>query len=483
MIKHVLLCCFVLLLAPILRGGAPAFLSEVDTGPLRSLAVKQGGRLVPLPLYAEAFVHDVHGGSAIRVEGNKIEPLSVLLECMLAPERAMEWVSVPAPGRPEQTILAVEAMLELASRPLGGRADVAALESDAALEARLSLMVFASEEVRLIPSQADSAGWRVFDEVTDPDLARSWDRLGAAWRAGDAPTVHEAIRDLAEALRPRQLNAGLSPLRIRLEILLDRAHLLSIAVALYFAAVVVLVCVPATRWPRVILVLAWAVHLVALVARAIVMDRIPVHNHYESMVTVAAMLAGVTLTLGCRAHGATVLRAGAALTAVLLAIAEWLDVPGQILELEAGILSSTAILKYHVLTILGAYAMIMLGAGIGGAVLVKAARREPLEEISGLHRLQVSLGFIVFWVLGLGILLGAVWADRAWGRWWAFDPKETWALITWLLYLAMVHIPASQLAARRRPVVIAILHLLGLLAMLWTYFGVNLLLPSLHSYA
>ncbi|XOV74591.1 MAG: cytochrome c biogenesis protein CcsA [Phycisphaerales bacterium] len=108
--------------------------------------------------------------------------------------------------------------------------------------------------------------------------------------------------------------------------------------------------------------------------------------------------------------------------------------------------------------------------------------RSP-EQIADLHRTQTRLGYWAFWVLGLGIFLGAVWADRAWGRWWAFDPKETWALITWLAYLAMVHIPASRLSARRRPVIVATLHLLGLLAMLWTYFGVNLLLPSLHSYA
>jgi len=481
--KHFLLCCFVLLLAPVLSGGVPTFLSDVDTAPLRHLGVKQGGRIAPLPLYAEAYVRDVHGRSVLRFDGAEVEPLSVLLECMFAPERAMEWVSVSALGRPAQQVLAGEAMLELAARPPSGRADVATLESDAALEARLSLIVFALEEVRLIPSDTMSDGWRSFDEVTEPAMARFLDRLSAAWRAGDAPTVNEAIRDFVDALRPLQAAAGLSPLRISLEVYLARTHLLSIAVALYFVSVGVSLCLPATRLPQAMLVIAMTIHLIALVARAIVMDRIPVHNHYESMVTVAAILAVTTLILGYRPSGATVLRSGAALTAVMLAAAEWLDVPGQILELEAGILSSTAILKYHVLTILGAYAIILLGAGVGGAVLVKSARRESHEEIHGLHRLQVTLGSIIFWVLGLGILLGAVWADRAWGRWWAFDPKETWALITWLIYLAMVHIPASQVAARRRPILIAILHLLGFMAMLWTYFGVNLLLPSLHSYA
>lgn len=480
--KHLLLGCVVLLLAPMLSGGVPPFLDDIDVNPLRDLGVKQGGRIIPLPLYAEAFARDVHGSSVIVVDDDEIDPLIMLLECMLEPERAMEWVSVPAPGRLEP-MLAGEALLELASRAPGGRTDVGTLEADAVLEARLSLMVFASEEVRPFPPGAVSDGWRQIGEVTDHDLVRLWDRLGAAWRAGDAQTVNEALINFAQALKQLQKDAGLSPIRTNLEIILARTHLLSIAVVLYVSAVVMSLCMPATRWPRVIAAIALAVHLGALIARAIVMDRIPVHNHYESMITVAAILAGVTLILGHRSKGATVLRSGAALTAIMIAAAEWLDVPGQILELEAGILSSTAILKYHVLTILGAYAIILLGAGVGGAVLIKCVRRRPIEEISGLHRLQVNLGFCTFWVLGLGILLGAVWADRAWGRWWAFDPKETWALITWLVYLAMVHLPASQLSARRRPIVVAILHLIGLLAMLWTYFGVNLLLPSLHSYA
>jgi ABC-type transport system involved in cytochrome c biogenesis permease subunit len=89
---------------------------------------------------------------------------------------------------------------------------------------------------------------------------------------------------------------------------------------------------------------------------------------------------------------------------------------------------------------------------------------------------------LAFWGLGVGILLGAWWADHSWGRWWAFDPKETWALITWIIYLIVVHIRVA-LTGPKRALVTAWLSVLGFIVMLWTYFGVNLLLPGLHAYA
>ena len=93
---------------------------------------------------------------------------------------------------------------------------------------------------------------------------------------------------------------------------------------------------------------------------------------------------------------------------------------------------------------------------------------------------QMIILQLAFWTLGVGILLGAWWADHSWGRWWAFDPKETWALITWIVYLIVIHV---RFGARNKALVTAWLSVAGFIVMLWTYFGVNLLLPGLHAYA
>lgn len=83
--------------------------------------------------------------------------------------------------------------------------------------------------------------------------------------------------------------------------------------------------------------------------------------------------------------------------------------------------------------------------------------------------------------LAIGIFLGAVWANVSWGRYWGWDPKEVWALITLLVYAAPLH--AQSLAFFRRPRVFHIYCLLAFLSVLFTYFGVNFLLGGLHAYA
>ena len=95
-----------------------------------------------------------------------------------------------------------------------------------------------------------------------------------------------------------------------------------------------------------------------------------------------------------------------------------------------------------------------------------------LEELN--HQL-VMLGFLF---LSAGIITGAVWANSAWGRYWGWDPKETWSLITWFVYATLLH---ARMMRGWRGRKIAYLSIFGFAAVLFTYFGVNYL-PGLHSY-
>ena len=190
-------------------------------------------------------------------------------------------------------------------------------------------------------------------------------------------------------------------------------------------------------------------------------------------------------------------------------------IPGQFIEREAAILNTSVLLKCHVTTVLTSYGLITLGMvtslfylgahyfGRGAspvAALAGGAVAPPTEsEESGAarggdtsagarHRLlkdldkaQMIVLQLAFWGLGVGILLGAWWADHSWGRWWAFDPKETWALITWIIYLIVIHVRFTT--GRNRALVTAWLSVVGFVMMLWTYFGVNLWISGLHSYA
>ncbi len=87
---------------------------------------------------------------------------------------------------------------------------------------------------------------------------------------------------------------------------------------------------------------------------------------------------------------------------------------------------------------------------------------------------------LAFWVLGAGIICGAIWADQSWGRPWGWDPKETFALVTWIVYLIVVHV---RVATEDKAWWTAVLSVIGFFVMLFNWIGVNFFLVGLHSYA
>lgn len=138
----------------------------------------------------------------------------------------------------------------------------------------------------------------------------------------------------------------------------------------------------------------------------------------------------------------------------------------------------------HVLTCFLGYAFFTVAFCLGVARLWKGRSGNPggglnflpdLEMIDDLIYQNSFLGLVIF---TLGIITGAVWAQRAWGSYWSWDPKETWSLVTWIVYAAMVHARFVRGWPGKR---MAIMSVVGFAAVLFTYLGVNLL-PGLHSY-
>jgi len=98
------------------------------------------------------------------------------------------------------------------------------------------------------------------------------------------------------------------------------------------------------------------------------------------------------------------------------------------------------------------------------------------EQLDSLSYRTITVGFLL---LSVGLVSGAVWANEAWGSWWSWDPKETWALICWLVYAAYLHTRLSRGWQGRRPALVAVA---GLVVIVVCYIGVNLLGIGLHSY-
>ena len=139
----------------------------------------------------------------------------------------------------------------------------------------------------------------------------------------------------------------------------------------------------------------------------------------------------------------------------------------------------------HVIACFIGYGAFAVACGVSFMYLVKQKSSDDKSSMLGLlpdvdllddlnHRL-VMFGFLF---LSAGIITGAVWAYSAWGRYWGWDPKETWSLITWFVYATLLHARMMRGWRGKRT---AILSIGGFAAVLFTYFGVNLL-PGLHSY-
>lgn len=142
----------------------------------------------------------------------------------------------------------------------------------------------------------------------------------------------------------------------------------------------------------------------------------------------------------------------------------------------------------HVITCFVGYAAFAIAAALGIMYLVKtsfgggSAKENANELLPSLKVLEdithKSMIFGFIW-LSAGIITGAIWANSAWGTYWSWDPKETWSLITWFVYAFTLH---ARYTRGIKGKTIAWLSLVGFIAVIFTYYGVNFLLSGLHSY-
>jgi len=143
-------------------------------------------------------------------------------------------------------------------------------------------------------------------------------------------------------------------------------------------------------------------------------------------------------------------------------------------------------LTVHVATAIFAYGAFAVAFGLGIMYLIKEKRPAStgwirhLPEPSALDELAYKAIGFGFPMLTLCIVTGAIWANYAWGTYWSWDPKETWSLITWIIYAGYLHARLMYGWKGKRAAWLAII---GFAAVLFTFFGVNYFLPGMHSYA
>lgn len=365
----------------------------------------------------------------------------------------------------------------------------------------------------LIAPDDRDAPWRHISTLTENTPARqAATQLGTAWRAGDAAAVNAAVQAFAKELP--LINAEIYPTtKLKAELAYNRSNAFEWGYWIYLLSFISLLLAFGTgrRWLVIMgiatLAMALALHAFGFTARCFIAERFAIQNQFESMtgVSLFAVIVGTAIMLRKRQWLFGAAAAGTGF--IVLIAATQTGIPGEHIEREAAILNTSWLLKYHVTTVLVSYGLIALGfivslffLGAHYARKLRGTSQEAAGELAAaalnlddatpkgrtrtlmdLDTAQMTVLQLAFWTLGVGILLGAWWADHSWGRWWAFDPKETWALATWIIYLIVIHV--RKTTSRNRGLVTAWLSVLGFIVMLWTYFGVNLLLPGLHAYA
>ncbi len=228
-------------------------------------------------------------------------------------------------------------------------------------------------------------------------------------------------------------------------------------------------------------VIAWvtAIYLSLQIAlRWHIGGHIPLSNGYETMVFMAWLSILMTPIAGNRVK--EMLPFGYIVCGLALLVSTFGDSTEQIAPL-APVLRSP-LLSIHVVVIMISYTLLAFTMLNGiAAVAIKVTRKNREEDIAELQRTSILMLYPAVFLLTAGIFIGAVWANVSWGRYWGWDPKEVWALITMLVYSAALH--SGSIKAMRRPMFFHIYCILAFLAVLITYFGVNFILGGMHSYA
>jgi len=242
-------------------------------------------------------------------------------------------------------------------------------------------------------------------------------------------------------------------------------------------------------------VLAWIGFLIQTIAIGlrwkesydIGLGHAPMSNLYESVVffawSIVLIFGIIDIKYKFRIIGAFVM------PFALLGMA-WaqLYLPGDINPLMPALQSNW--LLYHVITCFLGYAAFAVACGVSTMYLIKAGSEARGNEAAGglmsqfpptkvLDDLNYKAIMVGFPLLTLGIITGAAWANYAWGTYWSWDPKETWSLIVWFIYAAFLHARFTKGWVGKRA---AWLSIIGFLATIFCYLGVNLLLSGLHSY-
>ena len=234
---------------------------------------------------------------------------------------------------------------------------------------------------------------------------------------------------------------------------------------------------------KILLYVCFGLHTAGLIVRWYISGHAPWSDAYESMIYVAWATMAFGVMLGQKSN--LTFASTAFVTAIILMIAHWNWMDPSIGNLQP-VLNSYW-LMIHVAVIVGSYGPMALGMILGIIsllliILTTSKNKDKMslniKELTVINEMALTVGLVM---LTIGNFLGGMWANESWGRYWGWDPKETWALISIMIYAFVIHM--RLVPGLRSRLAFNIASILAFGSIMMTYFGVNFYLAGLHSYA
>lgn len=479
--------------------------AEVSPTALETLVIQDGGRRKPFLVFAEESLRSLSGKISVPIHGRPRDSMSVVTGIWMDPSgNWMDQELILISNRPLKqhlgldptrklfawnTLSSNEALAKLLAegsemRRRDPRMKLTGLEKEAAdVGLRMGLLesLVGGEAYRVIPP-IQGSDWQPVGHSRETDLLNA---LRGAWMQGDQDAFNRAVRDLNALQRKPSSQPAPQVWKITLETLYQRAHPFLWSWILYAAAGVLLMVLRETREQtgyRLAWILAgsgFVLQTSGLLARVLVAGRPPVTNMYESVIWVAFGTILFALVFESIHRAGTFL-----LGAVPVAVASLILADSQPMILDRSIHPLTPVLRdnfwltTHVLSITLSYAAFALSLGVAHVALIRViAGTLPSQNLYSYLYRTLQVGVLL---LAMGTILGGVWANYSWGRFWDWDPKETWALITLLGYLFLLH---GRISGLWGGFGLAVGSVLAFLSVLMAWYGVNFVLGSgLHSY-
>jgi ABC-type transport system involved in cytochrome c biogenesis permease subunit len=308
--------------------------------------------------------------------------------------------------------------------------------------------------------------------------------IGDAYRANDRPLFNKHVNLIANWFANEQPNATK---RTSFEFLFNRLQPFSQSMALYVLAFL-LACLSWLGWSRplnrsafYILLLALAIHTFGLISRMYLQERPPVTNLYSSAIFIGWGAVIVALILERIFRDGIGAACAGAIGFVTLIVAHHLAGSGDTLEMLQAVLDTNIWLATHVVAITTGYSAMFLAGMLAIIYIVRGVFTRSLKKQTADSLAHMTYGVVCFATLFsfVGTVLGGIWADQSWGRFWGWDPKENGAVLIVLWCAIILHARWGGFIRQRGLMIMAIF---GNVVTSFSWFGVNMLGVGLHSY-